>query len=73
MIKYITRLGPISVLIRQKPSVSYDPFYGGWPILYDHWQSAYAYETRERFCGGVYVVEMSVSFKFFFTFPEIQS
>jgi hypothetical protein len=51
----------ISVSIRRKRSVSYDPFYGGWPILYAHWQSACADESREHACGGVYVVGMYVS------------
>jgi hypothetical protein len=52
----------ISVLIRQKLSVSYDPFCDGWPVLYGHWLFACADENRERFYGGAYVVEMYVSF-----------
>jgi hypothetical protein len=52
----------ILILIRQKPSVSYDPFYDGWPTLCDHWQSACADENRERSYGGACVAEMYVSF-----------
>jgi len=52
----------ISVSIRQRSSVSYGPFYDGWPIPYGHWQSACAYENHEQFCGDVYEVGMYVSF-----------
>ena len=51
----------ILTLIRRKLLASYDPFYGGWPEPCGHWQSAYVREIRERSCGDVYVVEMSVS------------
>lgn len=54
-------LNSTSVCSRQKQSVSYDPSCDGWPIPYDHWQSAYAYENHERSCGDVYEVEMYVS------------
>jgi hypothetical protein len=48
-------------LIRQKPLVSYDPFYDGWPTLCGHWPFAYAGESHERACGDERVVEMYVS------------
>jgi hypothetical protein len=64
---YFSRMpvNAISVSIRRKPSVSYDPFFDGWPVPYGHWQSAYAYENHERSCGDVYEVEMYVSFVHF--------
>jgi hypothetical protein len=60
-------------LIRQKQSVSYDPFYDGWPVLCGHWPFAYAGGNHERSYGDVYVVEMYVSFDdfYFFTLPKI--
>jgi hypothetical protein len=56
---------PILTLIRQKQSVSYDPFYDGWPAPCAHWRFAYAHGNHERTSGDVCVVEMYASFKKF--------
>jgi hypothetical protein len=58
----------ISVLIRQKQSAYDDPLCDGWPKLCDRWRFACVGGNHERSCGGVYVVEMYVSFEIFFTF-----
>jgi hypothetical protein len=56
----------ILILIRQKQSASYDPFYDGLPALYGHWLFASVDGNRGRVYGGVYEVEMYVSLLDFF-------
>lgn len=55
------RSGIILTFFRQKQSVSYGLSYGGWPVLYGHWQFACAYGNRARFYDDACVVEMYVS------------
>gem|GEM_PF-5559834 len=56
----------ISILSRQKQSVSYDLSCGGWPTRRGHSRFAYAYGNHVRFYDDAYAVGMYVSYFFFF-------